>query len=51
METANGAWRVRYRLNGKRRSTCAFSSRDLAQDCATGLHDLFPDLPTSGGAK
>jgi hypothetical protein len=45
MPTAKGAWRVRYRLNGKRRSTAAYPSRAAAEATAAGLRDQYPNLP------
>jgi hypothetical protein len=45
MPTATGKWRVRYRLNGKRRSSAAFVHRPTAKGYVARLHEQF------GGAK
>lgn len=47
LPTAKGAWRVRYRLNGKRRSTCAYPSRAAAEASAAGLRQQYPNLPAA----
>lgn len=51
MPTAKGAWRVRYRLNGKRRSTAAYPTRAAAEASASGLREQYPNhfVPTVQG--
>lgn len=47
LPTAAGAWRVRYRLDGKRRSSCAFPDREQADAHAATLRERFPDTPAA----
>lgn len=43
MPTVTGKWRVRYRLNGKRRSSAAFVHRPTAEGYVARLREQFGD--------
>lgn len=47
LPTAKGAWRVLYRLNGKRRSTGAFADQDAAMARVAELRKRYRDTPAA----